>query len=77
VLDDVFAELDRVRRERLAAAVGEYEQVLITAAVLEDVPEPLSHRVIRIAGGVVVDDPSANGQAAASVEPMPTEASGV
>ncbi|MFE5670349.1 DNA replication/repair protein RecF [Agromyces sp. NPDC056523] len=55
VLDDVFAELDRLRRERLAAAIGGYEQVLITAAVLEDVPEPLAKRVVRIDAGEVVD----------------------
>ena len=33
VLDDVFAELDTGRRERLAAMIGDCEQVLITAAV--------------------------------------------
>ena len=38
VLDDVFAELDTVRRERLAQAVGAAEQVLVTAAVDADVP---------------------------------------
>ncbi len=56
VLDDVFAELDRLRRERLAAAIGGYEQVLITAAVLEDVPEPLARRIVRIDAGRVVDE---------------------
>lgn len=38
LLDDVFAELDADRRRRLAAWCGECEQVLITAAVSEDVP---------------------------------------
>ena len=38
VLDDVFAELDVGRRERLADLVGDCEQVLVTAAVAEDVP---------------------------------------
>ncbi|HVU71448.1 MAG TPA: DNA replication/repair protein RecF [Mycobacteriales bacterium] len=42
VLDDVFAELDSGRRERLAAVVADAPQVLITAAVVEDVPEVLS-----------------------------------
>ncbi|GAA1511724.1 DNA replication and repair protein RecF [Agromyces terreus] len=56
VLDDVFAELDRARRERLAAAIGDYEQVLVTAAVLEDVPEQLVARVIRIEAGRVLDE---------------------
>jgi DNA replication and repair protein RecF len=42
ILDDVFAELDVARRERLAEAVADAEQVLITAAVAADVPERLS-----------------------------------
>jgi DNA replication and repair protein RecF len=41
ILDDVFAELDRSRRDRLAAVAAAAEQVLITAAVAEDVPEAL------------------------------------
>ena len=41
ILDDVFAELDTRRRERLAGMVGGAEQVLITAAVPEDVPSAL------------------------------------
>jgi DNA replication and repair protein RecF len=41
VLDDVFAELDKRRRSRLASIVGRAEQVLLTAAVLEDVPDEL------------------------------------
>lgn len=41
ILDDVFAELDVSRRERLAAAIAEAEQVLITAAVAADVPSVL------------------------------------
>jgi DNA replication and repair protein RecF len=56
ILDDVFAELDRTRRRRLADAVGGFEQVLITAAVLEDVPEALSAHIIHIRSGAVVDD---------------------
>lgn len=45
VLDDVFAELDASRRERLAGAIADAEQVLITAAVGADVPEfPAEHR---------------------------------
>lgn len=55
VLDDVFAELDRLRRERLAAAIGGFEQVLVTAAVLEDVPEPLTARVVHIDAGRIVE----------------------
>jgi DNA replication and repair protein RecF len=41
VLDDVFAELDVERRERLADLVADCEQVLVTAAVGADVPERL------------------------------------
>jgi DNA replication and repair protein RecF len=42
ILDDVFAELDVGRRERLAALVADGEQVLITAAVEADVPASLA-----------------------------------
>jgi DNA replication and repair protein RecF len=38
LLDDVFAELDTNRRGRLAARCAEFEQVLVTAAVDDDVP---------------------------------------
>jgi DNA replication and repair protein RecF len=38
LLDDVFAELDTTRRERLASACERFDQVLVTAAVEEDVP---------------------------------------
>ncbi|TFC78735.1 DNA replication/repair protein RecF [Cryobacterium cheniae] len=55
ILDDVFAELDLSRRRRLAAAVSGFEQVLITAAVLEDVPDGLAAHTIRIHAGAVVD----------------------
>lgn len=41
VLDDVFAELDTGRRERLADLVSGAEQVLVTCAVDDDVPPRL------------------------------------
>jgi DNA replication and repair protein RecF len=41
VLDDVFAELDAGRRERLAALVSDATQLLVTCAVPEDVPATL------------------------------------
>ncbi|MEU1206598.1 DNA replication/repair protein RecF [Nocardia sp. NPDC005825] len=41
ILDDVFAELDRRRRSALARVAAGAEQVLITAAVPEDVPPEL------------------------------------
>jgi DNA replication and repair protein RecF len=56
ILDDVFAELDESRRGRLAAAVGDFEQVLITAAVFDDVPVELATHVVRIRAGRVIDD---------------------
>ncbi|ONI60945.1 DNA replication/repair protein RecF [Leifsonia sp. ALI-44-B] len=76
ILDDVFAELDQSRRRRLAEAISGYEQVLITAAVLDDVPEQLTARTVRIAAGeivgtsdAVVSNDSATASAAASSEP--------
>ena len=53
ILDDVFAELDAGRRERLAAMAQQNEQVLITAAVAEDVPKELMATVFRVNAGVV------------------------
>ena len=58
VLDDVFAELDESRRGRLAAAVAGFEQVLITAAVFDDVPSALAGQVVRIKAGRVVEEGS-------------------
>lgn len=55
ILDDVFAELDVSRRGRLATAIGGYEQVLITAAVLDDVPAALRARAVHIRAGQIVD----------------------
>jgi DNA replication and repair protein RecF len=56
ILDDVFAELDESRRGRLANAIRDYEQVLITAAVFGDVPEELAGHVVQIRAGAVVTD---------------------
>lgn len=39
ILDDVFAELDNARRRALAGVAAGAEQVLITAAVGEDIPD--------------------------------------
>lgn len=54
VLDDVFAELDETRRDRLATLIGDAEQVLITAAVAADVPSRLAGRHYRVADSVVL-----------------------
>jgi DNA replication and repair protein RecF len=55
ILDDVFAELDAGRRSRLAELVANNEQVIITAAVGEDVPAELKARVFKVAAGEVSD----------------------
>jgi DNA replication and repair protein RecF len=53
ILDDVFAELDAQRREKLAELVADNEQVLITAAVAEDVPQSLKAKMFSVKQGVV------------------------
>ncbi|WP_053351425.1 DNA replication/repair protein RecF [Leucobacter musarum] len=54
ILDDVFAELDASRRTRLMAAVGEYEQVIVTAAVESDVPQDLQWFRTHIESGEIL-----------------------
>lgn len=58
ILDDVFAELDEERRTKLASAIGDYQQVLITAAVLDDVPEPLAAHTVHIVAGRITQEGS-------------------
>ncbi|GAB3615312.1 DNA replication/repair protein RecF [Humibacter ginsengisoli] len=59
ILDDVFAELDQKRRARLAASVHDFEQVLVTSAVLDDVPDALRAHTVHIeAGRVIESEPS-------------------
>ncbi len=53
VLDDVFAELDATRRSRLAESVVDAEQLLVTAAVEEDVPALLAGQRYRVRLGEV------------------------
>jgi DNA replication and repair protein RecF len=53
LLDDVFAELDTERRERLAERVVGAEQVIVTAAVVGDVPEALTGSRYDVAAGEV------------------------
>ncbi|MDT0202413.1 DNA replication/repair protein RecF [Nocardioides sp. AE5] len=53
ILDDVFAELDSERRAQLADLVAGAEQVLVTAAVAEDVPEALAGTWYDVGGGEV------------------------
>lgn len=54
ILDDVFAELDDLRRDRLAKLVAGTEQVLLTAAVADDVPADLIDQRYRVADGEVL-----------------------
>lgn len=56
ILDDVFAELDTDRRSRLAGLVEGFEQVIVTAAVEEDVPVALRARTVRVVAGTIVAD---------------------
>jgi DNA replication and repair protein RecF len=53
ILDDVFAELDAGRRDRLAVLVAGAEQVLITAAVPADVPAVLTGARFTVRGGEI------------------------
>ena len=53
ILDDVFAELDTERRQRLAEMVVGAEQVLVTAAVPDDVPAALMGTRIDVVDGQV------------------------
>jgi len=56
ILDDVFAELDAGRRDRLAALVASAEQVLVTAAVPEDIPDMLAGARFTVAAGTLTPD---------------------
>ena len=69
ILDDVFAELDAGRRERLAEMVLENEQVLITAAVAEDIPEKLISTVFNVSAGTVVSAGADQASGASEGEP--------
>jgi DNA replication and repair protein RecF len=53
ILDDVFAELDAARRNQLILRVKNVEQVLITAAVAEDVPKELVGNKLYVNNGKV------------------------
>ncbi|NYI80225.1 DNA replication/repair protein RecF [Nocardioides panzhihuensis] len=56
ILDDVFAELDSQRRVQLAELVADAEQVLVTAAVPEDVPAALAGARYHVTAGEVTRD---------------------
>ncbi len=56
VLDDVFAELDGTRRKQLTDVVADAEQVLVTAAVADDVPAALAGVRFTVEQGQVTRD---------------------
>ena len=64
ILDDVFAELDTARRSALASVAAGAEQVLVTAAVGEDIPAEWDATRI----GVTLNDED-SGRASAVVLP--------
>ncbi|MDN6021449.1 MAG: DNA replication/repair protein RecF [Acidipropionibacterium jensenii] len=89
VLDDVFSELDATRRDRLAAAVIDADQVLVTAAVAQDVPAQLAGARFHVGGGEVhpadqqmsqtvsgSDDNGTHSDQSSSSEPSSTTTSG-
>jgi len=53
ILDDVFAELDSGRRDRLAGLVAGAEQVIVTVAVPADVPATLAGARYDVSDGVI------------------------
>lgn len=59
ILDDVFAELDAARRQRLAEQVGTATQVIITAAVDMDIPDSLHGVRFTVSAGTVTLQDSA------------------
>lgn len=54
ILDDVFAELDAARRARLMSSVADYQQVIVTAAVAEDIPTTTEWEIHVIRSGEVL-----------------------
>jgi DNA replication and repair protein RecF len=52
-MDDVFAELDRQRRDRVAEAALAAEQTVVTAAVAEELPAALNAAVFHVEPGSV------------------------
>jgi len=56
ILDDVFAELDTGRRDRLIELISQADQVLITAAVPQDVPSCLTGTSFTVSSGQVLRD---------------------
>ncbi len=53
ILDDVFAELDEIRRRKLVDLVKDNEQTIVTAAVAGDVPSELDGAMFSVNEGKV------------------------
>ena len=53
LMDDVFAELDRQRREHVAEAALAAEQTIVTAAVAEELPSEVGATVFHVEPGSV------------------------
>lgn len=74
ILDDVFAELDARRRKGLSAMIRDAQQVLITAAVEDDVPTELQGATIYVRadadkGSVVSTTPWPTGETTNNAAP--------
>jgi DNA replication and repair protein RecF len=54
LLDDVFAELDRNRRERVATVAIAAEQAIVTASVAEEVPSHLGASMFHVEPGTII-----------------------
>lgn len=67
ILDDVFAELDARRRDRLARIVEEAEQAIVTAAVGSELPAELGGRRLTVTLGNVSEEPESVWEEMASV----------
>lgn len=61
ILDDVFAELDAARRSALAQMVSSAEQVFVTSAVEDDLPEELVGVKYRVSSGMIERDGALEG----------------
>lgn len=62
VLDDVFAELDRNRQQRLISEIKTFQQVIVTAAVPDDVPQDSISKKYKIVAGQVFDEEGLSGE---------------
>ena len=67
ILDDVFAELDARRRDRLARIVEEAEQAIVTAAVGSELPAELGGRRLTVTLGNVSEEPESVSEEMTSV----------